>query len=53
LKKLATRPRIGHPTATLQVEIEIEKIDGKLELTKAALARAARLLMDGNIHISH
>jgi 2-methylaconitate cis-trans-isomerase PrpF len=35
------------------VEIEIEKIDGNLELTKAALARTARLLMDGNVHIRH
>lgn len=26
--------RIGHPTGTIQVEIEIEKIDGSLELTK-------------------
>jgi methylitaconate Delta-isomerase len=43
--------RIGHPTGTLQVEIEIEKIDGQLELTKAALARTARLLMDGNVHV--
>jgi 2-methylaconitate cis-trans-isomerase PrpF len=34
--------RIGHPTGTIQVEIEIEKIDGNLELTKAALARTAR-----------
>ena len=45
--------RIGHPTGTIQVEIEIEKIDGNLELTKAALARTARLLMDGNVHVRH
>lgn len=43
--------RIGHPTGTIQVEIEIEKINGQLELTKAALARTARLLMDGNVHV--
>src|SRR5215471_12351504 len=45
--------RIGHPTGTLQVEIEIEKINGQLELTKAALARTARLLMDGNVFVRH
>jgi methylitaconate Delta-isomerase len=43
--------RIGHPTGTLQVEIEIEEQNGQLELTKAALARTARLLMDGNVFV--
>jgi 2-methylaconitate cis-trans-isomerase PrpF len=43
--------RIGHPSGKLQVEIEIEKQDGQLELTKAALARTARLLMDGNVFV--
>jgi len=43
--------RIGHPTGRLQVEIEIEKQNGQLELTKAALARTARLLMDGNVYL--
>lgn len=43
--------RIGHPTGTLQVEIEIKKHDFGLELTKAALARRARLLMDGNVYV--
>jgi 2-methylaconitate cis-trans-isomerase PrpF len=42
--------RIGHPTGKLQVEITIEKQNGELELTKAALARTARLLMDGNVY---
>ena len=45
--------RIGHPTGTLQVEIETEKINGSLELTKAALARTARLFMDGNVYVGH
>jgi 2-methylaconitate cis-trans-isomerase PrpF len=43
--------RIGHPTGTLQVEIELEKQNGSLELTKAALARTARLLMDGSVFV--
>ena len=33
--------RIGHPSGTIQVEIELEKKEGQLELTKAALARTA------------
>jgi 2-methylaconitate cis-trans-isomerase PrpF len=43
--------RIGHPTGKLQVAIEIEEQNGQLELTKAALARTARLLMDGNVYV--
>jgi 2-methylaconitate cis-trans-isomerase PrpF len=43
--------RIGHPSGKLQVEIKIEEQNGQLELTKAALARTARLLMDGNVHV--
>ncbi len=43
--------RIGHPSGTIQVEIELEKREGQLELTKAALARTARLLMDGFVHL--
>jgi len=43
--------RIGHPTGKLQVEIEIEIQNGELALTKAALTRTARLLMDGNVYV--
>ncbi len=43
--------RIGHPSGTMQVEIEIEKKNGHLKLTKAALVRTARLLMDGHVHV--
>ncbi|MBI4525229.1 MAG: 3-methylitaconate isomerase [Deltaproteobacteria bacterium] len=43
--------RVGHPSGTLQVEIEIVKRNGRLELTKAALARTARLLMDGYVYV--
>ncbi|MFQ5903592.1 MAG: 2-methylaconitate cis-trans isomerase PrpF family protein [Candidatus Binatia bacterium] len=43
--------RIGHPSGTIQVEIEIAKKNGKLKLTKAALVRTARLLMDGHVYV--
>jgi 2-methylaconitate cis-trans-isomerase PrpF len=43
--------RIGHPTGRLQVEIVIEKQNGEPELAKAALARTARLLMDGSVYV--
>lgn len=44
--------RIGHPTGTIQVEMEVEKKNGQIELTKAALARTARLIMDGYVYLS-
>ena len=43
--------RIGHPSGKLQVEILIQKQDGRLHLAKAALARTARLLMDGAVQV--
>jgi len=43
--------RIGHPSGTIRVEIEMEWANGHLKLTKAALARTARLLMDGFVHL--
>jgi len=43
--------RIGHPSGRIQVEMEITKKGPHLELTKAALARTARLLMDGFVYV--
>ncbi len=43
--------RIGHPSGTIQVEIETRKENGGLILSKAALARTARLLMDGTVYL--
>lgn len=43
--------RIGHPTGTIQVEMEVEKRNGQIQLTKSALARTARLLMDGYVYV--
>ncbi|HWP34253.1 MAG TPA: PrpF domain-containing protein [Thermodesulfobacteriota bacterium] len=43
--------RIGHPSGTLQVEIELRRAAGEYELARAALARTARLLMDGYVYV--
>jgi len=43
--------RIGHPSGTIHVEMEVEKKNGHIQLTKSALARTARLLMDGYVHV--
>ena len=47
----STSVRIGHPSGTLQVEIDLARENGRLTLSKAALARTARLLMDGIVHV--
>jgi len=49
--KASTSVRIGHPSGTIQVEIELVKENGHLILAKAALSRTARLLMDGFVHL--
>jgi hypothetical protein len=43
--------RIGHPSGMMQVEMKTETKKGQVELTKAALARTARLLMDGYVYV--
>ena len=43
--------RIGHPSGSIQVEIETVKSNGGLVLSRAALARTARLLMDGHVYL--
>jgi len=43
--------RIGHPSGTIHVEIETAMQNGGLKLSKAALARTARLLMDGHVYV--
>jgi 2-methylaconitate cis-trans-isomerase PrpF len=43
--------RIGHPSGTIQVEIETAKRNGDPVLSKAALVRTARLLMDGYVYV--
>jgi len=46
-----TRVRIGHPSGTIQVEIEMNAENKQPVLAKAALARTARLLMDGFVYL--
>ena len=43
--------RIGHPSGTIHVEMEVDKKNGHIRLTKSALARTARLLMDGFVYV--
>lgn len=43
--------RIGHPSGTLELEMEVENQNGSIILAKSALARTARLLMDGSVYV--
>ncbi len=43
--------RIGHPAGILTLEMRVEERDGGLVLTRSALARTARKIMDGYIYV--
>jgi 2-methylaconitate cis-trans-isomerase PrpF len=46
------RYRIAHPSGTIEVEIAIGTNDaGGIEVTRAALLRTARKLMDGTVYV--
>ncbi|ATW27403.1 2-methylaconitate cis-trans isomerase PrpF family protein [Candidatus Formimonas warabiya] len=46
------RIRIGHPSGKLEVEVDVAQEEGRIILHKAALARTARRLMDGQVYVS-
>lgn len=50
--KLKNQIRIGHPSGKLEVEVDVEEAEGSIILHKAALARTARRLMDGQVYVS-
>lgn len=44
--------RLGHPSGTLEFEIEIQTLpDGTFHLEKAGVARTARRIMDGYVYV--
>ena len=43
--------RIGHPAGIFSVEMRVEARDGELVLTRAALERTARRIMDGYVYV--
>jgi 2-methylaconitate cis-trans-isomerase PrpF len=44
--------RIGHPSGTIQVEIDMSMHDGRFVLRRACLVRTARLIMDGHVRVA-
>jgi hypothetical protein len=43
--------RIGHPSGIIQVDVEVRKKDGDLQLTKATVFRTARRIMEGYVYL--
>jgi len=43
--------RIGHPAGVIDIEVSAEARDGKVTLTRAAISRTARRLMDGYAYV--
>jgi 2-methylaconitate cis-trans-isomerase PrpF len=43
--------RIGHPAGVFTLEMRVAERDGQLTLTRSALARTARMIMDGYVYV--
>jgi methylitaconate Delta-isomerase len=43
--------RIGHPAGIFTLEMRVAERDGQLTLTRSALARTARMIMDGYVYV--
>ncbi|RZL42057.1 MAG: 2-methylaconitate cis-trans isomerase PrpF [Variovorax sp.] len=43
--------RFGHPSGTLRVGAEAERVDGQWVVTKALMSRSARVLMEGRVRV--
>jgi 2-methylaconitate cis-trans-isomerase PrpF len=43
--------RFGHPSGTLRVGASVERVDGRWTVTKAAMSRSARVLMEGAVRV--
>ena len=43
--------RIGHPAGVIDIEMASELAEGKVSITRAAISRTARRIMDGNVYV--
>lgn len=43
--------RFGHPSGTLRVGAQAERVDGQWTVTKAIMSRSARILMEGWVRV--
>jgi 2-methylaconitate cis-trans-isomerase PrpF len=45
--------RIGHPAGVLEVEAEVETLDGEIKAKRVTYGRSARRIMDGHVYVPH
>lgn len=45
--------RIGHPSGTIEVAVQVSEENGQINVEKAALVRTARRLLEGTVYISN
>lgn len=43
--------RFGHPSGTLRVGAQAQRVDGQWQVTKALMSRSARILMEGAVRV--
>jgi 2-methylaconitate cis-trans-isomerase PrpF len=43
--------RIGHPSGTISVEVEVEERNGEFQLKKAAFGRTSKRIMEGFVYV--
>lgn len=43
--------RIGHPAGVIDIEMASDIADGKVAITRAAISRTARRIMDGSVYV--
>ena len=43
--------RIGHPAGVIDIEMASDLADGKVAITRAAISRTARRIMDGSVYV--
>ena len=43
--------RIGHPAGVIEVEVAVEERSGQVALTRAAMSRTARRIMEGYVYV--
>jgi 2-methylaconitate cis-trans-isomerase PrpF len=43
--------RIGHPAGVIDIEMASDITDGKVAITRAAISRTARRIMDGSVYV--
>jgi len=46
-----TSIRVGHPSGTLEIGLDVEHVQGHWRVERVCLSRSARIIMDGRVHL--